>query len=53
MVSSATASLRLAAESRRPLTVSLSHDHREVLHSPVGVAEPAAVEGEVDGRFAD
>lgn len=41
------------AENPGSLTLSLSHDHREVFHSSVGVAEPAAVESEVDGRFAD
>lgn len=35
------------------LTVSLSHHHCEVFHGSVGVTEPAAVDSEVDGGFAD
>lgn len=35
------------------LTVGLSHHHGEVFNRSVGVAEPAAVDSEVDGRFAD
>lgn len=35
------------------LTISLSHHHCEVLHSSIGVAEPAAVESKVDGRLAN
>lgn len=35
------------------LTIGLSHYHCEVFHGTIGVAEPAAVESKVDGRFAN
>lgn len=35
------------------LTISLSHYHSEVLHRSIGITEPAAIEGEMDGRFGD
>lgn len=49
----AEATLGLRAENPVSLTIGLSHYHCEVLHGSVGVTEPAAVESEVDGGFAD